>query len=394
MSVHPSIEATARWLTQLIPTMDSPDSSLQWRAQPLAKYSIFVPRGIEMSMTILWQAFLESSRAQLSMRSELADLRSQVELWKGKQQRSEGDPNQAEASSLWQGTLDQEPNSSTGNYLLRRSSRPPRHVPLIRNPRNLSSSRANSNVSSSPYLYPKSIRPCGPIRRPRAPLFGYGTNIHTMRLRVEDQGHPLSPQRTGLLNSTQRLPECSICLDEMLADSIARIDSCGHVFCRECLRGHIIARLDERRFPILCPTCTATEGKGKGKIGGASRLQGCFRISSHDVYSPSEVSQSLALNLGLTDKQFEIWSEMEIAPFSVLLHCRKYVRHCKPRTSLHTTITGANGQCSWTERNMKRPTSLLAHFLTVTTHGANSVNSQSTLPDRSIPVMARQNWTI
>ena len=37
-----------------------------------------------------------------------------------------------------------------------------------------------------------------------------------------------------------------------------------------------------------------------------------------------EVSQMLALNLGLTDKQFNIWTEMEMVSFSVRLHCRKY----------------------------------------------------------------------
>src|SRR5216683_7287690 len=36
----------------------------------------------------------------------------------------------------------------------------------------------------------------------------------------------------------------------------------------------------------------------------------------------SEVSQSLALNLGLTDQQFSVWIEMEMVSFSVLLHCR------------------------------------------------------------------------
>ena len=38
-----------------------------------------------------------------------------------------------------------------------------------------------------------------------------------------------------------------------------------------------------------------------------------------------EISQSLALDLGLNEEQYAIWVEMEMAPFSVLLHCRKYV---------------------------------------------------------------------
>jgi len=37
-----------------------------------------------------------------------------------------------------------------------------------------------------------------------------------------------------------------------------------------------------------------------------------------------EVSQSLALNLGLIDEQFNIWTEMQMNAFSVLLHCRLY----------------------------------------------------------------------
>lgn len=38
-----------------------------------------------------------------------------------------------------------------------------------------------------------------------------------------------------------------------------------------------------------------------------------------------EVSQALALDLGLNDEQYNIWTEMEMAAFSILLHCRKYV---------------------------------------------------------------------
>ncbi|KAI9452124.1 hypothetical protein BJY52DRAFT_1124676, partial [Lactarius psammicola] len=71
---------------------------------------------------------------------------------------------------------------------------------------------------------------------------------------------------------------------------------------------YVSTRLKEHRFPILCPTCTAGKGKGKGK--GAT----------------GEVSQTLAQDLGLTEEQFDIWVEMEMAAFSVPLHCRKCQR--------------------------------------------------------------------
>ena len=43
-----------------------------------------------------------------------------------------------------------------------------------------------------------------------------------------------------------------------------------------------------------------------------------------------EVSQALARDLGLNDKQCSIWTEMEISPFSILLHCRKCVHNAYP----------------------------------------------------------------
>ena len=112
-------------------------------------------------------------------------------------------------------------------------------------------------------------------------------------------------------------------MEEMPDDSIARPDPCGHAFCRECLRRHVATRLDEHRFPILCPTCTAGKGKGKEAVSGTccERTVNLFIVSCNVCL---EVSQSLALDLGLTDEQYSVWTEMEMAPFSVLLYCRKY----------------------------------------------------------------------
>jgi len=159
--------------------------------------------------------------------------------------------------------------------------------------------------------------------------------LYAMRLQraFDDEDRALSAQRTGLVNVAQRLFECSICMDDVPMDSIALIDSCGHSFCRECLRGHIATCLGEHRFPVRCPTCTANKGKGKGKEQTGGVCQPDLRSHGPSRDLSSEVSQSLALDLGLTDEQLNIWTEMEMVAFSILLQCRKYARRVHPLTS-------------------------------------------------------------
>ena len=152
---------------------------------------------------------------------------------------------------------------------------------------------------------------------------------------------PLPPPSNRVLSTqlpepakfAQRLFVCGICLEEMPDDSIARPDHCGHTFCRACLRGHVAVRINERRFPILCPSCTANQGNGNGVAGGMYRERMLIHLLSSHIMFPLEVSQAVALDLGLTDEQYRIWTEMEMVTFSVRLSCRKYVRIIHPHRS-------------------------------------------------------------
>jgi hypothetical protein len=56
-------------------------------------------------------------------------------------------------------------------------------------------------------------------------------------------------------------------MDKHPEDHIIPLDPCGHKFCRDCIKNHIGAKLEEHRYPILCPVCTA-EGDN-GDPGGA-----------------------------------------------------------------------------------------------------------------------------
>ena len=307
--VNTSIEGTARRLTKLLPNIDLLDGFDQSQAQLLSTYSghVFVPHGVETPTPTLWQAVLDSSVAQLSTQVEISELLSQTESLKNKQQRLESEIKEAEARSRPQETLIQqqyqqqfESSSDPPKLFDRSSSRPSYFSPLTRH-----TSRPSSSKAFTFTLNPFSIsilnrfRPGSPSatksssgRAPGRP--GRATCAQTppsdcddsifyaMRLQHEfdNEDRTLSAQRANLAKFTQRLFVCGICLEEMPDDSIARPDPCGHTFCRECLRGHVTTRLNEHRFPVLCPTCTANKGKGKGIAGGTCRQR---KVSSHII---------------------------------------------------------------------------------------------------------------
>jgi hypothetical protein len=86
----------------------------------------------------------------------------------------------------------------------------------------------------------------------------------------DNEHRALSAERVNLSRTEQQVFECGICMEDMPVDSVARPDPCGHAFCRECMRGYVSASLEEHRFPILCPTCTATSnGKEVTRAGGS-----------------------------------------------------------------------------------------------------------------------------
>jgi hypothetical protein len=277
MIVSPSIEGIARRLTKLLPTVDLPDTC-QWEAQLLSNYSghVFVPNGVGTSTPPLWQAVLESSLAQLSMQAEIAELRSQNELLKGEleQQRLEGEIKEAEQERQSSTPPSSKASTSTLNHFISTLNSFTSTVLLLPSYILLLPSILLALIPS----WPARVRVAlGHLDKPLPPPPSCDDSIlEAMRLQNEfdKEDRSLSAQRAELAKSAQRLFECGICMEDMPDDSIARPDPCGHTFCRECLRRHVTARLDEHRFPILCPTCTASKGKGKEAAGGTLRADG------------------------------------------------------------------------------------------------------------------------
>jgi hypothetical protein len=152
MIASTSIESTARRLTELLPTVDLPDGVLQWQAQLLSNCSghVFVPHGADITVPMLWQAVLESSLAQLSMQTVIADLRSQNEAQTNQHQRLERELKEAEERNRRQESQFQllQSGSSRGTTHNARFPTSPKYSsPTYQSPRPSSSKASTSGLN-------------------------------------------------------------------------------------------------------------------------------------------------------------------------------------------------------------------------------------------------------
>lgn len=86
-----------------------------------------------------------------------------------------------------------------------------------------------------------------------------------LQRKFDDENSRLRSEREALANTQLSTFTCAVCTDELSEEYVARIPGCGHGFCRECLRMYVISKLEEHRFPILCPSCVADNtGKEPG----------------------------------------------------------------------------------------------------------------------------------
>ncbi|PVF94069.1 hypothetical protein CPB86DRAFT_766500 [Serendipita vermifera] len=98
---------------------------------------------------------------------------------------------------------------------------------------------------------------------------------------------------------------CQICLEEEPLDESVIIQTCGHAFGRECMRTYILSRLDEKRFPIPCPCCSAADDAGA---------------------NPGLVTSGIATQVNLSDADCARWDELEFLVHAVRFECGKCLK--------------------------------------------------------------------
>ena len=232
--LNTSIHRTASRLKEIFPVDRCllSDSDLQWQAQLLANYSghIFIPRGTKQSPAHFIQTVVESSLAILALRAEVSDLKNRNAVLTSENKRL------AEVQMVDEQREQAEiPSSSSQNRI------------------------SNGRHSPSKFLRRINAAP-GPSR---------GNNRRGAEQTTNKQGEwdekerYQRAQRGRHERTTRRCFKCQICMEEHLEDNVARIDSCRHRFCRECVRGYVAFKLDENRFPILCPVCMTEHRKGE-----------------------------------------------------------------------------------------------------------------------------------
>ncbi|KIJ14014.1 hypothetical protein PAXINDRAFT_13135 [Paxillus involutus ATCC 200175] len=111
----------------------------------------------------------------------------------------------------------------------------------------------------------------------------------------------LHRQKTELTSYTQTTFHCGIYFEEQPEDDAATVDDCSHTMCRSCLRDFVCSKIQEHRLPILCPICTAVDKKPK----------------------PAVISRFLVEQISITEEQFQVWTEMDLAEVSVFIQCRE-----------------------------------------------------------------------
>ncbi|CAE6411110.1 unnamed protein product [Rhizoctonia solani] len=114
---------------------------------------------------------------------------------------------------------------------------------------------------------------------------------------------PATPNPPPLPDVDLPAPEitfhCDICQDTEPEVDVAIIEGCGHRFGRECLKGFVSSKLSDGKFPIVCPTCAT--GDAGGTIG--------------------VISSWLAESVGISQEEYERWTQLELAAYSFAIEC-------------------------------------------------------------------------
>ncbi|KAI0751602.1 hypothetical protein C8Q80DRAFT_1268812 [Daedaleopsis nitida] len=278
-----SLNSTAKYITDLLRYDERllSDSTIQWQAQLLAHASgeIFVACDTPRSSAHWADTALDASLQVLHLQAQLRDLESKNQNIESDNKRLNDEVTDLEDKLL---ELDDE---------LDRLKK--RHAQC---------SRRVAGNGHEPDRHPE----CTRILKFRSFDARYPhPNIDPLAVQMQkdfdEENRQLERQFRQLQHTQPKVFDCGICMDSLPEDIVARVMPCGHLYCRPCLKSWVVSTIERHRYPIMCPTCAPDKARS----------------------DPSEIDDFMIQGLGLTDKQYDIYSEMQLARVSTIIHCRK-----------------------------------------------------------------------
>ncbi|RDX55443.1 hypothetical protein OH76DRAFT_1414782 [Lentinus brumalis] len=292
-----SLDSTAKHLTDLLRFDEHllSDSSIQWQAQLLAHASgeIFLASEWVLTNAQWAEAALEASLQVLDLQARVQELESQNHNLETDNKRlSEEMSDLEEQKHELEETVGKlkEKTWETGGH---RAAPPP--------------SSRTSDASHTLLDTPSSLTNGRLTLAPRTvPRSGVSSSHHELPApRIDPLAAQLQrdfdAENTELERQILHLRHTQPAFFDCGEDHVARVMPCGHLYCRPCLRDWAVSKITDHRYPILCPTCLADRSRS----------------------DPGEIDDMAVQQLGLGDKQYEIFSEMQLARFSTIVHCRK-----------------------------------------------------------------------
>ncbi|KAI6040641.1 hypothetical protein EDC04DRAFT_2674701 [Pisolithus marmoratus] len=294
-----SMTQTALTLSRILCTDDyMPSMPCAFQPQLLATGHIFVPKKQRLEPQraatapppqALRAEVVELKRQTVTLTPEIQRLEAQVEVIR--KERLKAEQAVARAREL----AEQERRFSSATSQTASTVGSPR-LPYIK--RCVKPKESRNNVSDTPQS-PR-MQPMSPRMRTSEDLSEEIERALKMKKVLDSENNqPRRPPPTSYHN-VQYIFRCGICLDDVPKDNVAQVECCAHMICRNCLRDFICTKIEEHRFPISCPICLASGGRQE----------------------PAPITRSLVEQIGVTEEHYRMWVEMEMAQFSVLLHCR------------------------------------------------------------------------
>jgi len=282
-----SISQAAARLASILPSADNhllSQGGLQWQAQLLNNISghIFVPNGQPGDIREMHKSIIESSLAVLRLQAEVKGLKREIGRLTSENEALERDVQRLEDD------LSVERNKATSLQASSKVQKPMHEVPVLAHPTNKiagpswSHNSSSSSVKAFDHDHDEHDTSSSPSDASWGDLVNDEWELESpstaaalkLQQSFDVENMQLQDQMLALVATIPHNFSCAICMEEQPVDNVVGLD-CHHLLCRTCVRGHICSKLEEHRFPILCPMCM-TEQNGHKPAGWCTHRLLCL----------------------------------------------------------------------------------------------------------------------